>query len=90
MDLIPAIVTLNFDSTNLLSHQCIDIAIIDDNLIEGVEEFSVSLIAQNNANGQIILQTSSGSVFIADNDGMLLYWFQQLNSVLVQSHTHCL
>ena len=51
---------------------CVDINIIDDNLVEGVESFSVSLTAPNNANGQIILQTSSASVFIADNDGMLL------------------
>ena len=68
----PAVMTLTFDSTNLLTPQCSDITINDDNLVELEEQFSVSLTATNNPSGQIILQTSSANVTITDNDGKLI------------------
>ena len=68
----PAVLTLTFDSTNLLTPQCSDITIIDDNLVELEEQFSVSLNATNNPSGQIVLQTSSANVTITDNDGKLI------------------
>ena len=68
----PAVLTLTFDSTNLLTPQCSDITIIDDDLVELEEQFSVSLNATNNPSGQIILQTSSANVTITDNDGKLI------------------
>ena len=68
----PAVLTLTFDSTNLLTPQCSDIAINDDVLVELEEQFSVSLTATNNPSGQIMLQTSSATVTITDNDGKLI------------------
>ena len=68
----PAVLTLTFDSTNLLTPQCSDITIIDDDLVEFEEQFGVSLTATNNPSGQIMLQTSSAIVAITDNDGKLI------------------
>ena len=68
----PAVLTLTFNSTNLLTPQCSDITIIDDNLVQLGEQFSVSLNVTNNPSGQIILQTSSANVTITDNDGKLI------------------
>ena len=68
----PAVMTLTFNSTNLETPQCSDIIIIDDNLVELGEQFSVSLNAINDPSGQIVLQTSSATVTIADNDGKLI------------------
>ena len=68
----PAVLTLTFDSTNLLTPQCSDITINDDVLVELEEQFSVSLTATNNPSGQIMLQTSSANITITDNDGKLI------------------
>ena len=67
-----AVMTLTFDSTNLLTPQCFDITIIDDNLIELEEMFTVSLSLQSNPNGQVSLQTSSAPISITDNDGKFI------------------
>ena len=67
----PAVLTLTFDSTNLLTPQCVDITIIDDDLVEVEEMFTVVLSLQNNPRQQVLLQTSTASISIADNDGKL-------------------
>ena len=68
----PAVLTLTFDSTNLLQPQCFDITINDDELVEIEEIFNVALSLPNNPRGQIMLQNSSASVFITDNDGKVI------------------
>ncbi len=68
----PAVLTLTFDSSNLLTPQCFDITIIDDTLVEVEEVFNVALSPQNNPRGQILLQISSASISITDNDGKLI------------------
>ena len=69
----PAILTLVFDSTNLLTPQCFDIAINDDQEVEPEEVFFVSLIElRNNPRGRASLQFAAAVVSIADNDGKLV------------------
>ena len=68
----PAVLTLTFDSTNLLQLQCVNITIIDDVLVEIEEIFSVALSLQSNPRQQVMLQTSSASISILDNDGRLI------------------
>ena len=68
----PAVLTLTFGSTNLLTQQCFDITINDDELVEVVEMFTVALSLRNNPRGQVMLQNSSASISIADNDGKLM------------------
>ena len=68
----PAVMTLTFDSTNLLTPQCFDVLIIDDALGELEEIFTIALSLQNNSRGQVLLQTSSANISIADNDGKLI------------------
>ena len=68
----PAVLTLTFNSTNLLQPQCFDITIINDTLVEVEEMFTVALSLLNNTRGQVLLQNSSASVSIADNDGKLI------------------
>ena len=68
----PAVLTLTFDSTNLLQLQCVNITIIDDELVEVEEIFTVALSLPNNPRGQVMLQTSTASISIADNDGKLI------------------
>ena len=68
----PAVLTLTFNSTNLLMQQCFDITIIDDELVEIEEMFTVALSLRNNPRGQVTLQNSSARVSIADNDGKLM------------------
>ena len=68
----PAVLTLTFDSTNLLQLQCVDITIIDDVLVEIEEIFSVALSLQSNPRQQVMLQTSSANISILDNDGRLI------------------
>ena len=75
----PAVMTLTFDSTNLLTPQCFNITIIDDDLVEGEEMFTIALTAPNNPRGQIVdsemstdpLISQSALIFITDNDGKL-------------------
>ena len=64
-----AVITLTFDSTNLETPQCSDITIIDDDLVEFEEQFSVFLSLQSNPIGQVSLDTSSANISITDNDG---------------------
>ena len=66
--------TLTFDSTNLFTPQCFDITIIDDDLIEFVEVFNVSLSLQmgSDPRGQVMLLTSYAPVSITDNDGKFI------------------
>ena len=68
----PAVMTLTFDSTNLLAPQCFDVLISDDELIEVEEMFTVALSLLNNPRGQVSLQTSSAPITIADNDGRFI------------------
>ena len=67
----PAVMTLTFDSTNLLTPQCFDITIIDDAFVELEEMFTVFLSLQSNPRGQVSLQNSSASISITDNDRKL-------------------
>ncbi len=68
----PAVLTLTFDSSNLLKQQCVDITIIDDELVEVEEIFNVALSLQINPRGRVLLQNSSASISITDNDGKLI------------------
>ena len=68
----PAVLTLTFNSSNLLTPQCVDITIVDDDLVEVEEIFTVVLSLQNNPRQQVLLQTSTASISIADNDGKLI------------------
>ena len=68
----PAALTLTFNSTNLLMQQCSDITIIDDELVEVEEMLTAALSLLNNPRGQVMLQNSSASISIADNDSRLI------------------
>ena len=59
-------VDLVFNFANQNQMMCVDINIIDDLLCEGVESFGTLL---SEADPNVILGTSSGSVTIIDNDG---------------------
>ena len=56
--------TLTFSNTQLV--QCVDITIVDDNIAELTEVFSVVLSTNDT---QIIVSYSTAEIFITDNDG---------------------
>ena len=58
--------TLTFTSTQ--SRDCANIGIIDDNLIESTESFTVTL---SSTNFQVNILNSNALVFIADNDSKI-------------------
>ena len=49
------------------THQCAEISIRDDNLLEGDETFSVTVSSQND--NAVILKSSSVVITILDDDG---------------------
>ena len=46
--------------------QCVNITIVDDNITERTEDFSVVLSTNDT---QVIIDISFAEIFIADNDG---------------------
>lgn len=48
------------------TRQCVNVTILDDVLLEGVEDFSANL---STADGQVALDPQEAAVTIVDNDG---------------------
>jgi len=51
------------------SQECCSIIINDDNLVEGMESFNVSLTSTSNSSDANLTALTQATVSIADNDG---------------------
>ena len=60
-----------FTFTSSQSVDCTQITIVNDNIVEADEFFSVSL---DSTNPQVVIGLSTASVFIADDDGKMNKW----------------
>ena len=60
-----------FTFTSSQSVDCTQITIVNDNIVETDEFFSVSL---DSTNPQVVIGLSTASVFIADDDGKMNKW----------------
>ena len=60
-----------FTFTSSQSVDCTQITIVNDNVVEATEFFSVSL---DSTNPQVVIGISTASVFIADDDGKMNEW----------------
>lgn len=61
---------MDYKFKKCLTTLCISVTIVDDNIVEGEGNFSVSLLRPAGLNSRLTLDPAEAEVTITDNDGM--------------------
>ena len=64
--------TLLFTATNQDSEQCVDIATVENTVVEDASTFNLQLQIVNTEDTRILVDPSQATVTVEDNDGKLV------------------